>query len=31
MSQWGAYSMAKHHGKTFEEILKFYYTDVHVD
>lgn len=25
MSQWGAYSMAKYHGKTFDEILAFYY------
>jgi stage II sporulation protein D len=28
MSQWGAYSMAKFHNKTFDEILHFYYTNV---
>ncbi len=28
MSQWGAYSMAKYHSKTYDEILKFYYTGV---
>jgi len=28
MSQWGAYSMAQHHNKTFEEIIHFYFTDV---
>jgi len=26
MSQWGAYSMAEHHNKSFEEILEFYFT-----
>lgn len=26
MSQWGAYSMAKYHNKTCEDILTFYYT-----
>jgi stage II sporulation protein D len=30
MSQWGAYSMAKFHGKTYDQILKFYFTGVHV-
>ena len=25
MSQWGAYSMAKYHNKTYKEILTFYY------
>ena len=30
MSQWGAYSMAKYHNKTYEEIIKFYYTGVAV-
>ena len=30
MSQYGAYSMAKHHGKTAEEIIKFYYTGVYI-
>jgi stage II sporulation protein D len=29
MSQWGAYSMAKA-GKTFEDILNFYYTDIKI-
>jgi stage II sporulation protein D len=28
MSQWGAYSMAKYHNKTYMEILQFYYTGV---
>ena len=28
MSQWGAYSMAQHHGKTYREIINFYYTGV---
>ncbi len=28
MSQWGAYSMAKYHSKTYDEILIFYYTGV---
>lgn len=27
MSQWGAYSMAANYGKTFDEILTFYYTN----
>jgi stage II sporulation protein D len=26
MSQWGAYAMAFYHDKTFEEIIRFYYT-----
>ena len=26
MSQWGAYSMAKHHNMTYEQILRFYFT-----
>ena len=30
MSQYGAYSMALHHGKTAEEIIKFYYTGVYI-
>lgn len=30
MSQWGAYSMAKYHNKTCEEILTFYYTGIQV-
>jgi stage II sporulation protein D len=30
MSQYGAYSMAQYHNKTFEEILKFYYTGVEI-
>lgn len=29
MSQWGAYSMAKN-GKTYEDILNFYYTDIEI-
>nr|NLB28788.1 SpoIID/LytB domain-containing protein [Clostridiales bacterium] len=28
MSQWGAYSMAEYHGKTYQEIINFYYTGV---
>ncbi|SHH49279.1 stage II sporulation protein D [Sporobacter termitidis DSM 10068] len=28
MSQWGAYSMAKFHGMTYDQILKFYFTGV---
>ncbi|MDR1589774.1 MAG: SpoIID/LytB domain-containing protein [Oscillospiraceae bacterium] len=28
MSQWGAYSMAKFHNKTYDEIINFYYTGV---
>ncbi len=31
MSQWGAYSMAKYHDKTYDEILKFYFTGVTVE
>jgi len=30
MSQWGAYSMAEYHGKTYAEIIKFYYTGVDI-
>lgn len=30
MSQWGAYSMAKYHNMTFDQILKFYYTGVSI-
>lgn len=30
MSQYGAYSMAKHHGKSYEDIIKFYYTGVYI-
>ena len=30
MSQYGAYSMAEHHGMTAEEIIKFYYTGVYI-
>ena len=30
MSQWGAYSMAEVHGKTYDEIIRFYYTGVEV-
>lgn len=30
MSQYGAYSMAEHHGKTADEIIKFYYTGVYI-
>jgi stage II sporulation protein D len=30
MSQWGAYSMAKVHGKTFDEIIHFYFTGVEI-
>ena len=30
MSQYGALSMAEHHGKTAEEIIKFYYTGVYI-
>ena len=28
MSQWGAYSMAKYYDKTYDEILKFYFTGI---
>ena len=31
MSQWGAYSMAKYHDKTYEEIIKFYFTGVTIE
>lgn len=31
MSQWGAYSMAKFHGMTFDQILKFYFTGVTIE
>lgn len=31
MSQWGAYSMAKFHGMTFDQILKFYFTGVNIE
>ncbi len=31
MSQWGAYSMAKFHGKTYDQILKFYFTGVTIE
>ena len=30
MSQWGAYSMARFHNKTFEDIIKFYFTGVDI-
>ncbi len=30
MSQWGAYSMAKYYGKTYEDILTFYYTGAQI-
>ena len=30
MSQYGAYSMARYHVKTAEEIIKFYYTGVYI-
>ena len=30
MSQWGAFSMAEYHGKSFLEIIQFYYTGVEV-
>lgn len=30
MSQWGAYSMAKYYGKTYLDILTFYYTGTQV-
>jgi len=30
MSQWGAYSMAFYHNKTFEEIIRFYFTGVEI-
>jgi peptidoglycan hydrolase-like amidase len=28
MSQFGAYAMAKYYGKTYDQILAFYYTGV---
>ncbi|NLA86343.1 MAG: sporulation protein SpoIID, partial [Clostridiales bacterium] len=31
MSQWGAYSMAKYHGMTYDRILKFYFTGVTIE
>ena len=31
MSQWGAYSMAKYHDKTYDEIIKFYFTGVTIE
>ena len=30
MSQWGAYSMAEYYGKTYEDIIKFYYSGVEI-
>ena len=30
MSQYGALSMSKHHDKSAEEIIKFYYTGVYI-
>jgi len=30
MSQWGAYSMALYHNKTFEDIIRFYFTGVDI-
>ena len=30
MSQWGAYSMARFHDKTFDEIIKFYFPGVDI-
>ena len=30
LSQYGAYSMAKYHGKTADDIIKFYYTGVYI-
>ena len=30
MSQFGAYSMAKNYGKTYQDIIKFYYTGVSI-
>ena len=30
MSQWGAKAMAQEHGKTYEEIISFYYTGAYV-
>lgn len=31
MSQWGAYSMAKFHAMTYDQILKFYFTGVIIE
>ncbi len=31
MSQWGAYSMAKYHNMTYDQILKFYFTGVTIE
>lgn len=31
MSQWGAYSMAKFHAMTYDQILKFYFTGVTIE
>lgn len=31
LSQWGAYSMAKFHNKTFEDIIHFYFTGVTIE
>ena len=30
MSQWGAYSMAEYHGRSYIDIIKFYYTGVEI-
>jgi peptidoglycan hydrolase-like amidase len=30
MSQWGAFSMAYYHNKTFEDIIHFYFTGVNI-
>ncbi len=30
MSQWGAYSMAKYHNMTYDQILRFYFTGVSI-
>ena len=30
MSQWGAYSMAEYHDKSFMDIIHFYYTGVEI-
>jgi stage II sporulation protein D len=31
LSQWGAYAMARYYGKTYDEILRFYYTGTTVE
>lgn len=31
MSQWGAYSMARYYNKTYDEILKFYFTGITIE